>query len=677
MGTARTDGVQLVANQEISNVSAALWLPSGEVCGNGVDDDGDGRIDDADSDCTTCVVQTDVACGDPYRHFIAPAWEMLDYTGLHPSGFSYDTVPSFTGPGYLILTTNASSTQVSIRTPDGSAFNRTVTVTRDGELRVPIPRSAMQTAAENTVAGNKGLVVESEQPVNAVYYIDGFFNKALVTMKGEQALDNRFYAGSQTAQHPCITDLGVKVGEYGVPRVVEREAHFVSVIATEDDTRVTFEWRTDSTTYAELSGGRHTVTLDAGESYLIRDDYTNQTFSGTRVTSDKAISVISGSQHTNVCDNGGMDAGIDPLVPECYVGTEYVAVKHQGNDNQHYVVVVPTQDGTEVRVNGQLVGRADALSYLDVPIAGHVGKANLISTSAPAYVYHVSGISFNNEVGMALAASFGECRGNKYLAFASPELPANALMDLNVILRTDALGSLRLNDTVIYNRDASVYYGAVEGRPDITSVVIPRRYVRDVNTLRADGYFQAGLLIGISGQTGTYGYLTRFGESIQVLEPGTGAPVPSYDLGTVCGGDTFEHTVEVLSCDPSVEIVSADYNTDPGTLTLTDDLTFRYEAKSAAYGGDQFGSASATTTDSRPRSASRSSSAALPSPLVACPPPASSPAARLSPRPRPSSPVSPARWPCPSPTPTRNQSATAPATRSSCGRGRRPTPVAR
>ena len=593
--TARTPVYDLTANTLISNVSASLQLSDTEVCGNGIDDDRDGRIDDEDSDCTTCVRRAEIPCGDPFRHYVPPVWRMDD---AGAGSWVPDDVVAFTGPAYFIITTDAPETEVRIASPDGTwpagqAFAR-YTARRGEELRIPVPTWVMQSEFANSRRSGKGVIIESDDPINASYFLDAFYNKALITMKGEQALGNRFFAGSQTMQSNCDSVRGAPGHTPAMPNTNAREAHFISVMATEDDTRVTFDWNPWITKYEGfpdrvpgVTTATHTVTLDRGETYLMRDAYTNETVSGTRVTSDKAITVLSGSQHTRVCHEGGRDAGIDQLVPECYVGNEYIAVKHGGADVQHYVVVVPTQNGTEVRMDGVLRGTVDALDYLQVPVTGDEGDPHYIETTAPAYVYHVSGISVNNEVGMALAASFGECRGNRYLSFARGIDDPNVERAVNVIIPTTAVDSLRLNgsnDTT----GMGLKVEFIPGRTDYLSLVIPGHNLQEVNVLESDGYFQAAMLIGIPYATGTFGYLTRFARSIQVLDPDSGAPTARYSLPgqEVCGGTTVPHTLKVLSCGTDVEIVSVSNNSNVGTVTVTGALSFDYSGLPTAYDSD-------------------------------------------------------------------------------------------
>ena len=78
-------------------------------------------------------------------------------------------------------------------------------------------------------------------------------------------------------------------------------------------------------------------------------------------------------------------------------------------------------DGTQVTADGSptCCSRPYAPGeWYRYMITGAVGDVHLLRTSRPAYVFHLSGISVNNnEVGMAIAAAVDQCSGNKYLRF--------------------------------------------------------------------------------------------------------------------------------------------------------------------------------------------------------------------------------------------------------------------
>ncbi len=564
--TLRTPHLSLLADQTITNVSAAFEVTGTEICDNGIDDDNDGRIDDRDSDCTSCVVAETVICGDAIRYYMPPMWQMNDGSGT-----------TYHGPSYLTISTSTPEANVRIYKSDGTAIED-VTITSTTVAKVDLTKDLGQTLGYNQIETGKGIIVESDQPIQVLYNISGIYNKALVTIKGQQALGNKFRAGSQVAQYLCNGSL------VGSNALEKGEYHFVSAMATEDNTTISFEWDETALTLAGGISSPHTVVLDRGETYLVRDDLTNQTVSGLGVISDKAITVVSGSQHTNVCASG-LDAGIDQLVPECYVGTEYVLVKHKGLNNQHYAVVVATANDTEVRLDGSpaILATLDAGEWEKVMITGSNGDAHLISTSRPAYVFHFSGISINNEVGMGLASATGDCRGNTFLTFPTGNIDDDH--NLNLVIPTDALSSVMLNGNAL-SQDPDVIIKPVAGNSALTSIVVNNTSLAPLNTLQAAERFQASLLIGKSGASGTYGYLTSFSQEIEVNDPATNSPSARYEIPRVCGGDSFEHTIDAQSCGSMIEIVEISNNASYGTAKIKSALTFTYDAKPEAYGRD-------------------------------------------------------------------------------------------
>lgn len=92
---------------------------------------------------------------------------------------------------------------------------------------------------------------------------------------------------------------------------------FITVMAMENNTTVTFQ--TPFTMYDNVGAlaNPYTVTLQAGQSYLIRGNSPTQHVAGAHVTSNKDIAVISGSTHTRISGAGAnaADGGTDQLVP--------------------------------------------------------------------------------------------------------------------------------------------------------------------------------------------------------------------------------------------------------------------------------------------------------------------------------------------------------------------------
>jgi hypothetical protein len=287
----------------------------------------------------------------------------------------------------LVLSTNADVTTVTIRTADGS-FNRTVVVTATGSTIVSLPLSVVMSNTPNTIQRNKGLIITSGEPVQVTYRQTPGLNQDIVPLKCRAALGYSFYAGSQT-----------RLTATNVPN----ERHFVSLMATQPNTVVTFR---SPVQLAGVSTFPFSVTLQAGDSYMLASrlinngaNSANESISGVLITSTQPIVVNSGSQHTSQPYSGNRDAGIDQLVPIRITGTNYVAMHGQNTtSNSDYVIVIGTENGTTVRIEGpsSVGGTASVLSTTTLN-AGQVFTYNLpnvpnraytITTGKRAYVYH-------------------------------------------------------------------------------------------------------------------------------------------------------------------------------------------------------------------------------------------------------------------------------------------------
>jgi len=305
-----------------------------ECCYNGIDDDDDGLIDDYDPQCN-CFGGVTAVCDSMKRYFIPPVWRA--------SGGDLNR------PSELVITTLAAEANIQIQTGDGTTYNETFVVNKGTPLRIPLSTDQLQTDDFNEIESDKGWVIISDQLIQPIYRIDAYFNKTLVTVKGPQAMGRVFRAGSQTSN--CGTNSQSR-----------GEGHFISVMATEDNTEVTFKFD-----FPAMGGitGPYIRTLDQYETLLIRDDWNNTTVSGSLITSTKPIVVTSGSQHTKACEfvNGsqtnsvarGMDGGIDQLVPNCLTGDEYVLVRGKGHQSQQYAILVANKNNTRIVIEQMLL----------------------------------------------------------------------------------------------------------------------------------------------------------------------------------------------------------------------------------------------------------------------------------------------------------------------------------
>jgi len=166
-----------------------------------------------------------------------------------------------------------------------------------------------------------------------------------MTSKGKSALGKSFKAGM-----PLIPNTN-----YGM-------VQFISVMATIDNTNVTFENLDSTVTYAGTvtsSISSLTINLNRGETYILavaRDQNTSITNAliGTSVVSDKDIVVNSGAANSTFGSGVPRDFGFDQIVPVEKVGKEYVFTRGSGNDSWENALIVATEDNTELYLNGNL-----------------------------------------------------------------------------------------------------------------------------------------------------------------------------------------------------------------------------------------------------------------------------------------------------------------------------------
>ncbi len=525
-----------------------------ECCDNNIDDDGDGLIDGSDPDCACSDNAISSDCDPILYYYIPPVWQM--------SGGQYN------GPSSLVISTMFAEANVNIKTGDGVTFDQDLVVNNGAPAVVPLSLNDLQTPNQNAVESDRGFIIQSDEPIQILYTVDAYYTKFVVSVKGEEALGRSFRTGSQTKT--C-----------GAGNTAKRENHFISVIATEDNTTVEF---TFSIAMAGGISSTHSVVLNAGETYLIRDDNNNTTISGSLVTADKPIAVISGSQNTNICNSFSADSGVDQLVPTCNVGSEYVVVRGDGSSYQNYAVVVPVENNTDIFLDGSIPAAAtvNAGGYFEFDITGSYGDAHYISTSKPCYVFQFSGLStIDPEIDMALIPPLGSCNGNRKLEF--PRMDGGAIHGVSVIIEDTNLPSLLING-LNYTSVASAQ--SVPGLIGYSSVLIEDFAIDFYNYLEADGNFQAGLVTGITNTSGGFGYLTGFADKITVYDPRYDLPSTSYFVDSLCVGNTITHCLSVESCSNNNTITSVDNSSTFGAATLNAALCIDYTAPVNYFGTD-------------------------------------------------------------------------------------------
>lgn len=179
------------------------------------------------------------------------------------------------------------------------------------------------------------------------------------------------------------------------------KAHTISVMATEDNTVVTFsDFKTGVLLEGQSSSGGTTndfsVTLNQYESYVVAVHQSNTLatnnangLNGTLITSDKDIVVNTGSWLAGAQGNG-RDIGMDQLVPVTRLSNKYVFTQGDGNNQTERPLVVADEDGTEIYVNGSAtpVVTLNAGDYSFLPRSSYSNERNIyVEGSKRFYMY--------------------------------------------------------------------------------------------------------------------------------------------------------------------------------------------------------------------------------------------------------------------------------------------------
>jgi len=372
------------------------------------------------------------------------------------------------------------------------------------------PLNVIPTDSLNMPIRSQGLYFESFQPFFVNMRHKSGSQGTSLTSKGQVGLGERFYSG-----HIFTIYNNDEVWNN------ERRSHFISVMATEDNTTVTFDMVKDPIAFIGHTAGEEvTITLDAFESYVVGVDhslYDNETINnanGTRIKSDKPIVCNSGSWLAG--NQSGQCIGSDQLVPAEVTGQEYILVKGLGDESTERPMVVATENNTDIYINEELNTPAATLDegeFYIIPTESFSDNDNMyVLSSEKVYMFQtLSGSSSN--IGPTVGLNFIpplNCVGAKEvnLPFVNSLAAGNGQGRINII--TKAGTSIFVND----NADPLTGADPVPGNTDWVSYAFdtPSNNVNIVS----DSVMNVALLTR-DEVVGTAGYFSGF-----TLEPVVG-----------------------------------------------------------------------------------------------------------------------------------------------------------
>ncbi|WP_439132770.1 IgGFc-binding protein, partial [Polaribacter sp.] len=240
----------------------------------------------------------------------------------------------------------------------------------------------------SVVHNNKGYIVEATDVIYVSIRVlagNGAQAGALVS-KGSSALGTTFRAGMFTNENPQTNYL-----------------NFISVMASEDNTQITFDDLPTGIQIKNYTGSLPiSFTLNEGESTIIATNATDNVINrdgliGTLISADKPIAVNTGSANGSFHNGGGRDYGIDQIVGLDKVGTNYIFVKGGGENGWENVLIVAHEDNTAVSRDGNGSGIIASLNkgeYILLEGSEFNSNGNLyIETTKPVFAYQGVGAS--------------------------------------------------------------------------------------------------------------------------------------------------------------------------------------------------------------------------------------------------------------------------------------------
>ena len=268
----------------------------------------------------------------------------------------------------------------------------------------------------NKKIDNEGIKLTAEFPFFANIRTKQKSQGGSLTSKGQAGLGTEFRTGRMLSG---FNPTGALHGN---------SSHFISVMATKNNTRVTFsDFKRGVYFHGTKASGKklhqfttleHTVTLNAGQSYIIAEiekefakGEQNNGF-GILVSSTKPIAVNIGSAvSSNPSNQGGWDVGIDQIVPINNISNEYILIKGQGIPALERPVVVATEDNTQISLNGESVATLKAGDKHIFNGKDFSAEHNMyVSANKPIYIYQtIAGSKAEKTCGLNFVPPLCEC----------------------------------------------------------------------------------------------------------------------------------------------------------------------------------------------------------------------------------------------------------------------------
>ncbi|MEX2235430.1 MAG: gliding motility-associated C-terminal domain-containing protein [Cyclobacteriaceae bacterium] len=354
-----------------------------------------------------------------------------------------------------------------------------------------------------------GIRITSTSPITAYYEVGAPWNSEIFTLKGRNALGNKFVIPAQNFYHNS--------GDYfPVP------SSSFDIVATRNNTVVRV--RPTKPIFGHLSDTLITVKLNEGETYSFRKPTLSASDNpaGTIVESNKPIAIT--IKDDSVINGGCRDILGDQLVPVEVAGSEYVVLKGFLGTPE-YLFITATEDDTQIFAGAGTTAVA-GLSAGQIYRHPVTEKSTYIRSNKTIYIFHVTG--FGCEMGMAILPSIN-CKGSPQIGFSRT---TNEFFGLNVLVRKEGISSFILNgsSTLIPSSAFTSVPGTnLEWYTAQLSFTTSQILVGQASLISNNkNSFQVGIINGDAASTCRYGYFSSFstlfiGDDLDFCEGATAA----------------------------------------------------------------------------------------------------------------------------------------------------------
>jgi gliding motility-associated-like protein len=239
----------------------------------------------------------------------------------------------------------------------------------------------------SVVQSNKGYIIDADDAiyVSIRMLAGGGAQAGALVSKGASALGQTFRAGMFTNESPQDNYL-----------------NFISVMATENNTKVTFDDLPIGILIKNYTGTLpiSNILLNEGESYILATNANDNSINrdaliGTLVNADKPIVVNLGSANGSFHNGGGRDYGIDQIVGieklkvPGKTGSDYIFVKGDGENGWENVLIVAHEDNTTIKINGSgVISTINKGEYFLIEGDNYNSSGNMfVESSKPTFAY--------------------------------------------------------------------------------------------------------------------------------------------------------------------------------------------------------------------------------------------------------------------------------------------------